>query len=213
VILFRVMPFTIEQFLEVFRAYNEAVYPAQWALFGIAVAAVVMSLPPAVDNGRRISAILAVLWAWTGIAYHIAFFTGINPLAYVFGAMCIVQALLFVYHGVLRGRMRFDVWADAAGITGAVLILFALVAYPILGYLLGRVYPYSPTFGAPCPTTIFTFGILLWNRDRTPVHLIAIPFLWSLIGFSAAVSLSIREDMGLFLAGLVTAVFVVRNAR
>ena len=28
-----------------------------------------------------------------------------------------------------------------------------------------------PTFGLPCPTTIFTFAVLLWTRPRQPVDL------------------------------------------
>src|SRR5688572_6165747 len=198
------MPFTIEQFLDVFRLYNEAIYPLQWGLFIVAVAAVLMAFLKSPPADRNIAAILTILWGWMGIAYHLVFFTRINPLAYVFGGMCILQALLFLYHGVMKGRIQFAAGSDTAGITGAILIIFALIAYPLLGYLFGHVYPYSPTFGAPCPTTIFTFGLLLWNRPLLPLRLIAIPFVWSLIGFSAALELTIREDVSLFLAGLIT---------
>ncbi|WP_414541485.1 DUF6064 family protein [Nostoc sp. CCY0012] len=34
--------------------------------------------------------------------------------------------------------------------------------YPLIGYALGRIFPTSPTFGVPCPTTIFTVC------DRSP---------------------------------------------
>jgi len=74
----------------------------------------------------------------------------------------------------------------------------------VLGYNLGHVYPYSPTFGLPCPTTIFTFGILLFTNEKMPVHLLIIPLLWSVIGFTAAINLIIYEDTGLLIAGLTT---------
>lgn len=206
------MPFTIEQFLEIFREYNEAVYPAQWALVMAALVAVGLAFVRTENSGRIVAFILAVLWAWMGVVYHLILFTRINPAAYLFGALCIVQALVFIHHGVVRHRMAFSPAMNAVGITGAVLVLFALVAYPAFGYRLGHVYPFSPTFGAPCPTTIFTFGILLWNRSRRPLYVIAIPFIWSLIGFSAAVSLNIREDTVLFLAGLIgTGLIIWRN--
>jgi len=84
-----------------------------------------------------------------------------------------------------------------------VLILYGMVLYPVLGYFLGHAYPASPTFGAPCPTTIFTFGLLLWTKGRVKWFLLVLPLIWSLIGFGAAVKLGIREDIGLLVAGLV----------
>jgi hypothetical protein len=81
--------------------------------------------------------------------------------------------------------------------------------YPLLGYLQGHIYPAAPTFGLPCPTTIFTFGILLWTDKKLPVITLVIPFLWSLIGFSAAFSLGIREDTGLLIAGLLTTIMIL----
>lgn len=86
------------------------------------------------------------------------------------------------------------------------LIAYAMIVYPVIGTVLGHGYPSSPSFGvAPCPTTIFTFGLLLCTNARVPKSLLVIPLIWSLIGFYAAVSLGIREDIGLLLAGLVCA--------
>jgi hypothetical protein len=62
------------------------------------------------------------------------------------------------------------------------------------------------------PTTIFTSGILLWTRSTLPKILLVIPLLWSIIGFSAAVSLGIREDIGLLVAGVAgTTMIVIRD--
>jgi hypothetical protein len=83
-----------------------------------------------------------------------------------------------------------------------------------LGYFLEHVYPQSPTFGLPCPTTIFTFGLLLLTDKNVPIAVLMIPFVWSLIGFTAAFSFGIWEDTGLLVAGLVgTALLVIRNRR
>ena len=61
-------------------------------------------------------------------------------------------------------------------------------------------------------TTIFTFGILLWTRSKLPKILLGIPLLWSTIGFSGAVSLGIREDIGLLVAGVAgTTMIVIRD--
>lgn len=48
---------------------------------------------------------------------------------------------------------------------------------PSLGVAIGHTYPAQPTFGLPCPTTIFTFGLLLWVRPPVPWSLLVIPVL------------------------------------
>ena len=99
-------------------------------------------------------------------------------------------------------------------VVGGLAVLYAMLVYPLLGIVFGHSFPYAPMFGvAPCPMVIFTFGLLLWTRPRVPRYLLAIPFLWSLLGFSAALSLGIREDFGLLVAGLLgTAIVLWRDA-
>jgi hypothetical protein len=84
------------------------------------------------------------------------------------------------------------------------------VIYPLLGYFLGHVYPSSPTFGLPCPTTIFTIGTLLL-AGKTPRAVFIIPLLWSVIGFKAAISLGAEEDTFLLLSGAIGAAFLLKN--
>ena len=142
------------------------------------------------------------------------YFTAINKAAYLFGVADVIQGVLFLIAGVVRNKLFFQYRSDTYGIIGAAFICYAMVIYPLIGYILGHVYPYSPTFGLPCPLTIFTFGLLLWTQDKLPISIIVIPFLWSIIGFTAALSLGIYEDVGLLLAGVVaSAMIVVRNRR
>lgn len=147
---------------------------------------------------------LSLLWLWMGIVYHLLFFTSINKAAYLFGALNILQAAAFLFWGLFRGALSFKFHSNLYGWTGVVLLAYALVIYPILSYGLGHIYPSSPTFGLPCPTTIFTFGLLLWTDKKLPLVVFIIPFLWSIVGFSAALSLGIKEDTGLLISGLVS---------
>ena len=141
---------------------------------------------------------------WTGLVYHWQFFAAINPVAAVFGAAFVGQALVWAFAGMVRGRLRFRIGRDLPSLAGAVFVVYAMVLYPIIGHLLGHGYPRSPSFGVtPCPLTIFTFGLLLWSRGRVPSYVLAIPLAWSFIGIWAAVSLGIVEDVGLFVAALV----------
>ena len=202
------IPFTIEQFLNVFQRYNVAVWPAQVLLYAVGLITIGLALQRRVNLSRSINFVLAFLWLWMGIVYHLLFFSSINEAAYALGAFFILQAFVFVFVGV-KAKLVFRFKPDAYGITGAIFFLYALVAYPVFGYLVGHHYPIAPTFGLPCPTTIFTFGMLLWADRRVPVFVLILPLIWSLIGFWAAVALTITEDFGLLLAGLIGSLLII----
>jgi hypothetical protein len=208
------MPFTIDQFMEVFKSYNLDVWPTQIILNIMALAAIFLAIKKYNISDRINTGILGFLWLWTGIVYHIIHFTSINNAAYIFGALFILQALIFIYTGIIKDRLSFKYQSNIYGITGAVFFLYALIIYPFLGHLIGHVYPESPTFGLPCPTTIFTFGLLLWTDMRVPKHVLVIPLLWSIVGFSAAVNLKVYEDFGLLVAGILgTILLAVRDKK
>lgn len=199
------LPFTLEQFLDTFRLYNLLVWPAQLALYALAAGAVALALFGGARFSRYVAAALALLWLWSGVAYHVAFFARINPAAYYFGALCIAQGLLLNQTGVAGSRLSFRPRRDADGAIGAALIAYALVVYPLLGAALGHRYPAMATFGAPCPTTIFTFGLLFWAVRPVPRAVLVIPLLWALVGSVAALQLGMLEDFGLTAAALLAA--------
>ena len=200
------LPFTADQFLEVFRNYNESIFPLQVLFVLLALVAVYYVLRPSRNSGMIISAILALLWLWTGGVYYIVFFSAINKAAYGFGALFILQSVLLIYYGVFRQELLFRAHRNLNSILGMFLMAYALIIYPVLGHLMGHVYPTSPTFGLPCPTTIFTFGILLLNVKKWKIILFIIPFLWSLIGLSAAIKLGMYEDFGLIVSAILALV-------
>ena len=197
------MPFTAEQFFDVFARYHAGVWPAPVVLTALAVLALVFVFKPGASNHRWVAAILALLWIWMAVAYHIAYFTRINPVAWAFAALSGLGAILFVWVGVVRGRLRFRSGRGPSRWVGIALVLFALVVYPALGHALGHRYPAVPTFGLPCPTTIFTVGVLLLAGSPVPRVLFVVPVLWAAIGASAAFALGVWQDLGLLVAGAV----------
>jgi hypothetical protein len=130
------------------------------------------------------------------------FFARINKAAYLFGILYIIQGILFFYSGVIKDRLSFLFKPDKYGILGFIFILYGLIIYPLLNHLLGHSYPASPTFGLPCPTTIFTFGLLMWTEKIIPKYILIIPLIWSIIGFFAALNYGIYADFGLLVTGL-----------
>lgn len=197
------MPFTVDQFFDVFRRYNQAVWPAPVILYVLAVVALVLTRLGSRRANRGVAAILAFLWLWMGVVYHLAFFRAINPAAIGFGAIFIVEGLLFFWTGVTRSRLRFGRGPSWNFLAAGVLLLYALVAYPAWLRLAGHDVMASPTFGAPCPTTIFTLGILFVADRSFPKSLLIIPILWAAIGSFAAVRLDVPQDYGLLAAGLL----------
>jgi hypothetical protein len=203
------LPFSLTDFLNVFKDYNQSVFPLQIVFYFVAFLCIYLLFTGNKNATRIISIVLAFFWLWMGIVYHILFFSEINSAAFIFGGFFILEGIIFAGCGLIRKKLSFEYMKSTANIAGIFLITYALIIYPVLGHNLGHTYPYSPTFGLPCPTTIFTFGILLFTNKKMPWHLLIIPLLWSFIGFIAALNLTIYEDTGLFVAGVMGFVLLI----
>jgi hypothetical protein len=204
------MTFTVEQFLNVFEKYNEALWPTQLVAYALGIALVVLALTKWQRASAVIFGVLAVMWAGMAIGYMWLSFADINKAAYLFGVFFLAQAVLLAIAAAKERGTSYGRERDARTWVGLALIVYAMVAYPLLGMALGHGYPRAPMFGlAPCPTTIFTFGMLLLAA-RPKRLLLWLPLVWSAIGFFAALKFGIREDIGLLLAGVVSAVIVLR---
>ena len=209
------LPFSIADFLEVFRAYNLTVWPAQIVLYLLGAAVVCVALRGSARWRRwGVTGGLALLWAWMGAVYHLAFFSDINPAAHLFGAAFLLQAGLWLAWAWQSQSLTFRPANARQRSIGWVLLGYAFIVYPLLNVALGHGYPAMPTFGAPCPTTIATLGLLAWAAPRPPWFVWVVPILWSLVGTSAAFSLGIREDLGLLAAAILAlaAQFTSRRA-
>ncbi len=209
------LPFTAEEFLSVFERYNRAIGPAPILAYALAGLALGLAWRGGRPASRAVLAILAAFWATNGAGYHLGFFRSVNPAATLFGALFLVQAALYATAAARAEPPAFGLARTPRHALAVAFAAYAAVVYPLAGMALGHAYPRAPLLGvAPCPTTIFTFAVLLLAEGPLPVTLYAIPFLWSLLGASAATALGIREDWGLAVAGTAgTAILVARRAR
>jgi hypothetical protein len=196
-------PFSVEEFLNVFEKYNEAIFPLQIIFYVIAFFCVYLLFAQQKNGNKFICGLLSFFWFWIGIVYHLIFFSTINKAAYLFGILFILQGVLFIYYGIAKEAISFEYRKSFNNYAGILFIIYAFFIYPVLGFMFGHKYPSAPTFGLPCPTTIFTFGILLFANKRISVAALIIPLLWSIIGFGAALKLSVYEDFGLLCAGTI----------
>ena len=210
------MPFTTEQFFDVFRRYNEAVWPAQIALMGVglftAFAAYRANARRSWRWARVALLLLAMLWLWSGIVYHKMFFATITPAGEIFGSLFLAQAGLLLLCLWQNGSTLEPV-APANVIVSFVLVAYAMLVYPLVGLALGQQYPALPAFGAPCPTTIFTFAVFCLLPAIIPRFAIAVPILWTFIASYAAFGFGVYEDLGLIVAAVTAIVFIHHETR
>jgi hypothetical protein len=127
------LPFTREQFFDLFVAYDEALWPAVVALWIASAAIVALRLSARRPHDRWISALLVAHWAWSALAHHIGFFTRSNPAAWLFAALFLGQAVFFFRVGVVQQRLSFAPWGSAW-----TLLAWGLIAYPLAYPLIMR---------------------------------------------------------------------------
>lgn len=206
------LPFTHDQFLDLFGDYNRALWPAVVVLWVVTLVALFQLYRQRPNASRHLAGLLGFHWAWSGLVYHLVFFRRINPAAVVFGIAFLVQAALVVWWGIARADLTFGGAPLGWRRLGIGLILYAM-AYPVLGLLFGLQSPRLPTFGIPCPTTILTAGLLLLTPGGRVRLGGVIPVLWAGVGGSAAFVLGIRADLALPIAGAFLLVRMLMPAR
>ena len=141
-----------------------------------------------------LATLLAVHWSWSALAYHAAFFTQINPAAWLFTGLFLAEAVLFARCAIGRGQLRFSTGPPMRRLQAGSLVAFSLL-YPLINVAQGFSFPRMATFGVPCPTTILTLGLLL----------VAEPPSWNLaypdcMGSRRPSLLGVHADIMLFVA-------------
>ena len=198
----------LNAFLATFARGNAAIWPMQLVWYASAAAIVGLAFWPRRRASQLICLLAAAYFAWIGIAYFGVLFSGTH-MAWISGLLAaafILEAILLLVAGIVRRDLVISPRWDLASVLGAVFILYALVAYPIIGLLGGQPLRSLPVFGlSPCATVIFSFGLLLWARPPAPKYLLLIPLAWGLGAGPGAMATGIVVDFGLVLAGAITA--------
>jgi hypothetical protein len=200
-----ILPFSREEFLGVFTQYNAFAWPVSILGYVLAALVILALVRQWRFAPQLLFAALALMWAWTGIFYHMGFFSVINTAAWGFGALFLIGAAVFAWAGRGSDKLQTVVWEGWTSALGWAFIAYAMIAYPLIGLALGYRYMGLPQFGVtPCPVTLFTFGSLLLLRGPMSWSVLAAPVLWSLIGGSAAILLGVLQDWLLLLSGTFT---------
>lgn len=203
----------VEDFFNTLQTYNETVLPVTIITFLLAIIVIYLVAKKSKHSSRIVSSILSFLWVWSAIVFFIAFYGPMDAeflgftlpgIWYLGGILFIIQSIFFVLFGVTGSSLSFGITGGIQSTVGALMVIYAMIIYPIIGFLTGFSYPRYPIFGtAPCPLTIFTLGLLQWTDRKMPTAIAIIPFVWALMGFMAVVELNVWADVGLMLSGIV----------
>lgn len=199
-------PFSPESFLAMLAALNQALWPAQVLGYALALGGLALAWLGRPWASRAAAGVLAAMWLASASAYHLAYFSRLTGIGYVLALLFGLQAALLVWDGVVRGNLVLAPGRDGFMFMGALFMLWSLAGHPWLSAHLGHAWPSLGLVGlAPGPTAAFTCAMLLWSRGHLPKRLLAIPVLWSFLGFVLAVELGLREEVAFLLVGLVSA--------
>jgi hypothetical protein len=205
------LSFNLEEFLGVLERFNKDIWPLQILIYVLGIFVLFLLIRKNKYSDRIILAILALLWLWNGIIFCPFYWATTYKYAYLFGALFILQGIIFLV-GVFKPNISFGHLNRLNTAVGIVFIIYAMAGYQLLGYSLGHVYPEFFPFGlVPCPTAIFTFGVLLITNKKIPGYYLLIPAIFAAGGF-LAVSKGVFEDIGLIIAGLTGSYLLLRRS-
>lgn len=195
--------FTASEYLELLETYNQEVWPVPLLLLLLGGAAFIFCFVRAAYSHLIVNTILGLLWCWMGLVYQLLYFSLLSSAAYLFSLGFLIQGGIFFWFGLSRRTLTYQVIYGRRFFVGLILLLYAFVIYPVIGYYAGHHYPQMATFGLPAITTIFSFGLLLFSIKRIPWLILLIPFIWSIIGSLLAIRTGMIEDIPLLPAALI----------
>jgi len=128
----------------VFGRGNAAIWPIQLVWYASAVAMVGLAFWPRRLASQLICLLAAANFVWVGIVYFgvvdsdMGALDGVINLAWLWAAIFILEAILLLVAGLVRRDLVFAPRWNLSSVLGALFMLYALVAYPIIEMLGGQ---------------------------------------------------------------------------
>ena len=195
--------FSPRTYYRMFELYHQQIWPIQVVAIGSVVAILVSLRRGAEWAARTIALLLAGWWLWVGIAFHLGRYSTINWAARYFAALFVVQAVLLVWQGIVRGRLRMVISRARRDWMAVGLFAVAVILEPVMSRLAGRTWAQAELVGiTPDPTAIATLALLALVTPRSPRLLLIIPVLSCVIGAATLWALGSAEAWMVIVAGI-----------
>lgn len=219
--------FSAAAYYRLFERHNAALWPWHWLVLALGsglalwLTWLIRRRRPAPEQAalehqtaRVVCGALAVIWFAVAWSFFLRLYAPINWAATAFAIGFGLQGLVllsaaFGARGCLALARGRSVWV------GLGLLLFALWAYPAMGWLSGRPWAQAEVFAiAPDPTVLGTLGLLLMLRRAKPQGarpavdgpLWPLPLLWCVISGATLWTLQ-APDAALMPASAVVALY------
>ena len=156
---------------------------------------------------RLTLASLGLSWLWCGGVFHMQYFSSLNWAAQWFGILFMIQGgLLLLAAGLLR-TVQWVGMPSWRGWLGVIVLLVALLVYPLSGLLEGRTLLQLEVFPLlPAPVMLITVAVLILLNSGFRHVLVIIPLLWGVISAAFAATLGLVEAY--FMVGALAIWFV-----
>ena len=168
-------------------SYNAEIWPLQAMLVALGLMALVVAARSRSPlHARLVWLLLGGAWCWVAWAFHLRRFSTINWAAEYLAWVFALQGMALLWAGVMRPGLSFEPRSPARSVLGLGIVAVALLAWPLLGLMLGRPWAQAESFGSSAdPTAIATLGFLTL-APRAPGWLIVIPLAVSALGLALA---------------------------
>lgn len=215
-----ILMYSREVYLYYLDAYGETYSVIRWGNLILGSGFLILLVAPSrwlwqtLSNHRNriASFVLAYVWAWVGLSFHLMTFAQINYIAYGLGGIFLLESGLLLLIGTILNRLEFGcsrVETDARTSTvsfwiGISTYLFTLTVIPLLTlYEINQIHFFGWTAEA---TAAGTMGCLLLGRKGgTSYVLFFLPFLYVVYAFLRARVFEFGEQFWLLPVALITA--------
>jgi hypothetical protein len=183
--------FSPRTYYRLLQRYNEALWPAQLLTLALGAGILALLRRPSARQGQIIAGILALLWIWVAWEFLWQRYATINWITSYVAPLFVLEALVLLWWGVVRAKLRFRASQSPASMVGVVLAVVGLLLYPLLTPVSGRPWSQAEVFGIhPDPTVLGTLGLVLLTSARWSWTLLIVPILWCI--FSGATLLAMH---------------------
>ncbi len=206
----------LENLLAQIGQYNQALFPFSILVpSALALMAIVLVIFSFARRDARSNALmklfLALLYMIAGLEtlYHV--FLAEVIVGYIVGAVIMwVFSLLFVWD-VFHKQTAFRLSSRTdLRILSLLLMIYGIFVYPLVEWVLGFTWPEMVFFGAECPSTIFTIGLLIGSIPRVNKVIYTVLSAGAVISGGIFSMLGATFDIPYFASGICALIMLIK---
>jgi hypothetical protein len=202
---------TTETFWNKIGLYNDATFIVQIIMSIVAVVLLLyIFIKPSNKVNILMKAFLSFAFAWNAIVFFLIYAEP-SFFSYLGAVLFIIISILFALDIFTKKiEFRFPPSNYIRYIT--MIFVFLVFLYPLIGYVLGHVYPKTCTPVMPCPLTVFAIALVVAAIPKVDKKVFVALLPWALLGLPKCLGVSdCYEDCILFISGIYGVVMLVKE--